>query len=638
MSWLSEAFGGGGGGSPTAAPAWLWEKTDQQTGVFAKIVGYDDADQFTGTERTLLRELYAAVDPRNTALMDGEGRRRVLVQEASKRPDELLGVEFKDTLDTYLKDWLNATMAERYNAGVNDSQAYTTLAANYVQDDFGADDLSTLLKSRTGVTADNFKGAIGELIQQAANDAIVSVDGPIKQAKNVMGDVAGALLSDVKSELSSYKDISDTFIDDLVSKIGGKVDITSAQSLAQSAVSDITNFEHDMRDAVESALSSFDIEAQTKVSGLFAQFTSDVTGFADAALDNAINKAQEAINTSAIDDAVDAFEASALPEYMRSVNRFNGGLVDINAVHGSAFILGNASLENSYREKIEDFRARLTLDTYTRVLPLYVDVFQRSFTTVVSAYIQQVGDLMATFRSVYSEKVRAYLYAFGEHVRTYITLLGEYARSYKGVTGLTGNAGMSAFIASLESFRGVAQAHINSFVSEELDRRQLSANFVTDQAHSSIAITDALNSFRLAMVDRYDRLYHNQVTAYREQELDNVAIEEKGWSWPLTMYQRGASILAAVGGGVGTSSPGPSPLQTVLSTVATTAYVGAKLKEIFPGNKNSSSPPGAYGGGSGSYTWGGPDTMGANTKDLSNFDYGGHPPPNAGFKIFGKPL
>jgi hypothetical protein len=80
-----------------------------------------------------------------------------------------------------------------------------------------------------------------------------------------------------------------------------------------------------------------------------------------------LTQAETGLDSSSLsDDEIEAvvaqFETEQLTAYNRSVNRFNASAVDINAVQGSAFVVGNALLEQDFTRSIAKFRADLKLN------------------------------------------------------------------------------------------------------------------------------------------------------------------------------------------------------------------------------------------------------------------------------------
>ena len=87
--------------------------------------------------------------------------------------------------------------------------------------------------------------------------------------------------------------------------------------------------------------------------------------------------ATAAIDTGALDGAVDSFRRRSLRQHLRSVNRFAGGMADVNAVQSSAFILGLANLEGEYEMSVEDYRASASVALIGQALTLFMASYQK---------------------------------------------------------------------------------------------------------------------------------------------------------------------------------------------------------------------------------------------------------------------
>ena len=87
--------------------------------------------------------------------------------------------------------------------------------------------------------------------------------------------------------------------------------------------------------------------------------------------------ATDAIDTGALDDSVDSYRRRSLRQHLRSVNRFAGGMADVNAVHSSAFILGLANLEGDYEMSVEDYRTRASVALIGQALSLFMSSYQK---------------------------------------------------------------------------------------------------------------------------------------------------------------------------------------------------------------------------------------------------------------------
>jgi len=584
-------FGSGGGGTSSSyEPQWLWSGRVTGPGVFSRwvegAIGVEwDEDTVYYSPRyglsfsrqplfTLEKSMREAIESRNPY----EDRNDRLIVNTGNRA-QFACSRLSSPIDTYMTNWLTGAVSTRTHYGETDWIHVTDASKTYIEEKLGAD-TGTLLSERTGTNAseDDFKGAISELMLKAAYDTVTNSGGPIERGLNVLDNATDKMSDALLDQTARYGDVAGALVDGAGSGTVNDM-MPSSGDDASFAAGSMNTLEGNMLTNVEYAIEQLETIATPNIEAFLGAVIDDLTGLVDTAIDNAVNKAQEAINTSAIDDAVDAFEASALPEYMRSINRFNGGLVDINAVHGSAFILGNASLENQYKEKIEAFRAQLTLDVYTRVLSIYMETFQRTFASIVASYTQQVSDILTTYRSTHAEYVRSFLTLFSESMKKYLAFLSEYSTTFRQSADVTGRASLTAFSESITAFRESMRAQVNSFVNEALNRRGIITSMLHDSASQMLTQTSVLASFRKSLVDTISTTELNTYNLFRAEAMDDIGIKKQRLMWDIDIYSRGANILSAAGGAVTTTTEGPSPLQQTLSFLA----VGAKVAGVlFP--------------------------------------------------------
>ena len=69
---------------------------------------------------------------------------------------------------------------------------------------------------------------------------------------------------------------------------------------------------------------------------------------------------EELLPTDYIDQRVEAYEIANTPAYFRALNRFAAGMSDINAVHGSAFVIGGALMEIEFQNQIDGYTAQIS--------------------------------------------------------------------------------------------------------------------------------------------------------------------------------------------------------------------------------------------------------------------------------------
>jgi len=92
----------------------------------------------------------------------------------------------------------------------------------------------------------------------------------------------------------------------------------------------------------------------------------------------ALNAAAQADLDTVVDTALANFRARHLIEHETSLTRFEAGMSDINAVNGSAFVMGLAVMESNYDDRLAQYDAEFTL-------PLCREAFQ----AFMGAYLDQ---------------------------------------------------------------------------------------------------------------------------------------------------------------------------------------------------------------------------------------------------------
>ncbi len=581
----------GGGNSPSAVPKWLWDHhsgshadRDYVLGLFFRTL---DAGDDGGEENNapFLNALTAArVD--SPYRVDGSG---VPIQElvplATERPAYLLGssagLGTSQHWDQMLRDWVEGSLG----AGITRVSSVKTDRDDIISalvDEITDNELLQDLTGEASKNSDNLRLGINSLISKAVIDMVDATESPLRTAlthfgggsselpalfqvvSGAAGSIAGSALSTGNTAVGSIP-ASETAAADAKGR-------TAADSVKAEAI--------EGRLSTQTIGNSHEANARTNLLAIATTLTSKLITEVGRAIDAAQAKALELVNTSAIDDAVDAFEDSAKPAYMRSVNRMSGQFVDINAVHTSTFILMGGQMENEYRADIERFRANLVLESYNRVLDLYMRSFMQSYTSSLQAYINELNAYVSIGNNLTDSSTRAFITAYTTYVQTYLTTLGEYTNIFNTEVGagtqLTGNVinqQMQTFLAGMESYVG-------SYVKEILERRRLKMAYLDGSARVLEESKSKLGRFRLETYNFLSQLNRDKISALRERALDRLSVQEKGRMWDFDVYQRAANILGASGGSVGYTTLRQSPLMSTLSGAASGAALGAEFGPI----------------------------------------------------------
>lgn len=95
-------------------------------------------------------------------------------------------------------------------------------------------------------------------------------------------------------------------------------------------------------------------------------------------LDEAIDQAVNAVSDSVIQDVVDATSAVRQAAKEKALRNFDGAMADLNAVHGSAFIIGRALIETQEQLNEDQLAAQLTGEQYQAAMQMHVELFRTS--------------------------------------------------------------------------------------------------------------------------------------------------------------------------------------------------------------------------------------------------------------------
>ena len=151
----------------------------------------------------------------------------------------------------------------------------------------------------------------------------------------------------------------------------------------------ITNAASEIADAHGDALANVDL--------IVAAATTRATTALDAAKTAAVAAAAAALTNSSITDAVNEFEKRAAKAHARAINRYTAGMADINAVMGSAFIVGMSLLEADHLDRVNEYQKEIELD-----------LFRNTFQSYLTHHIQTIADQIRLYGGLVSDQVNAF--------------------------------------------------------------------------------------------------------------------------------------------------------------------------------------------------------------------------------------
>ena len=149
---------------------------------------------------------------------------------------------------------------------------------------------------------------------------------------------------------------------------------------------------------VTSKIAAIVTAASSAATQAIANVLGDSPGQISTILEESISSALTVLESAPIQSAVDEYEESISGNVARAKSSFAGGMADVNAVGGSAFILGMAMIENERVGSVNKFAANLALQIYQSHVSSHLqatlnltagqlEVFSRAFTGHVQSQI-----------------------------------------------------------------------------------------------------------------------------------------------------------------------------------------------------------------------------------------------------------
>ncbi len=371
----------------------------------------------------------------------------------------------------------------------------------------------------------------------SAYDAVVSALSPQADWDTFIAAVLATVESTVlpDAEARDYIDVFDVLLD------------------AMSAGSDWGTFATTSKTAVDSDVlpiaegKTIAVNLHTDVDALdpSADWQSDV--------DDVLAKATaDVLSPETIEAVVEEFDSRQTGALNRAVNRFVGGMADVNAVCGSQFVLGIAWLNQQHLLEVSRVNAELTMQ-FAKDKVAFV---QNGIGQISQARIHKLDKKQAaTAIQVQNAQARGQLITQGA---SEIEVANRFAVQSKAQsTAYHIQLGITKAQAILQSAQGVAQ-----MLAQKIDAERTS----------------------VAMRVEIDRI---SLIAQKEQIDSDMDLATKHHLWDLEIFQHGANLLAAIQGGTGTPGTGPGPVRagsaSVIGGTLSGAAAGAMMGSAVPG-------------------------------------------------------
>lgn len=335
-------------------------------------------------------------------------------------------------------------------------------------------------------------------------------------------DIADAVNTKLDSLLDALRDT----IDDIVS--GAMTNITSAMT---TAVSDANTNGASIASAVDTVMTD---KIKDLITGIDSDILSAITSVESGAgidtidaavISDAVTAATAAMGSSALTTAADEYEDDIRPAFLRSVGRFTAGMADINAVHSTSFVLGVAMLEHEFDNKVNDFLAKLKLQTYQTGYEGYIRFFQDT----LLAYIQNFVQLLVA--SLSSE----------------ITMRKNIEDVFTG-----------ALAQQIDAFKASFSSEIEAVVN---DRQQRAQYFLQSVAEAEKA-EKFLGSMEGYLSDMSFNMNKMRIEKFTDQTDKQMQIDEMDTKWPFYLMAFRGDMLSTINGAPMNSSASGSSMSS----------------------------------------------------------------------------
>ena len=422
------------------------------------------------------------------------------------------------------------------------SQLKDTFLAFSAQSKVDATDLATLLRNKTAPTG-QWNLMIGDVVTKV-----------LTAASNMMTSVKAG----VSDEVNAQMDVAATAG---LQKMSAGIAPATNQALTRAG------------NAENAAQTEAAADLATMVSTIFA----DAIVKVNAGMDAAFAKAGEGVNATVVDDLVDAFEDSSEDQYLRGVAKFAGGMVDINAVNSTAFIIGMSLQERGRSQEINAFRKEFVSKLYMETLPLYIQSFQQTFSTYLQGYLAEIESYLQTYRQHTEGFMKAFYETTYEHLHTYLARLEQNITTWtKNLSESFGtvNAG-SSLIAQRAG--QVYDTHAQSYMQGKTTEREAVQAYINQSLASMLQAEVQERLLRLDYMKLHKDIKVGNIELGRERHQGKLESKVGEQMWKLNMYKHFANAIAALGGATSYTEDKPSELSTIMGGALSGAAAGSAI-------------------------------------------------------------
>lgn len=435
-------------------------------------------------------------------------------------------------------------------------------------------DFNAAVDEAVQVANDGMNEALGEAVE--AIDDVSAAEEQAREESEYNANVAKTEAGEVVTEgANSSFDFSDAVPvsgvrrpTDVLDHASVQASLDAALGMTGSASSPIpSRFFNSATDTLQAAVG--DIIGDASKTDLLDLFTS--------ALTEAKTVLNDADTVTLITNMVTSFEDELTPQLNRAFNRFAGGMVDINAVEGSAFLIGMSNIERENVLAVTKFRNELTMEIFRSSYDKFITSAMQMFQQYLEFYLREKLAFVGLYEQSMSKYIQTFSTLFSRHLETYtrsynttITNIQDIGQKGVGLTSDYVGKSVSLLQQGLnELFKGHIEAKLQTYGSEDKmllgGTAQIADN---DYKRISAIATDAQAAYTVYNREIETKTYYNNDLLRRRKERNN---------WRLDTMLRSANVLVA---GKANTSPGqapPSQGEKALAGAAVGAEVGASV-------------------------------------------------------------
>lgn len=303
--------------------------------------------------------------------------------------------------------------------------------------------------------------------------------------------------------------------------------------------------------------------AEEAVSALFPTMENAVSNETEDLINEAIVVATTAVSNEIVTSMVAAYEARALTQHLRAVNRFAGGMADINAVNSSAFVIGMALKEVEFSRDVDDFQTKTESDLYNKAFDGFLAVGKAN----INAYMGAIG----YFAQLTGTNVSAYM----DTVNTFADLTKSYMAQWVGIM----NTRVGLYRDALLEYG----REYTEYIAEHMRGTMATRQFLQDDVKVIAGLhNDELERHHAvsSLAAEINRIY---IVAKAEEYASNLEYDTKSANWDMELFQMGGNLVSAYSGGNIGIAGKPSRTQSTLGGGLAGAAAGAKLGTAIPG-------------------------------------------------------